>query len=59
VSFVEHRVVQGETLSHIARRYRLTVAELEAANPSVRARYLRVGARLTVPLAPSARRSGR
>jgi membrane-bound lytic murein transglycosylase D len=58
VSFVEHRVVQGETLSHIARRYRISIAELEAANPSVRARYLRVGARLTVPLAPSARRSG-
>jgi membrane-bound lytic murein transglycosylase D len=59
VSFVEHRVVQAETLSHIARRYRLSVAELEAANPSVRARYMRVGARLTVPLASSARRSGR
>lgn len=59
VSFVEHRVVQGETLSHIARRYRISVSELEAANPRVRARYLRVGARLTVPLAPSARQSGR
>ena len=58
VSFVEHRVVSGETLSHIARRYGVSVSELEAANPGVRARYLRIGTRLTVPLAPSARRSG-
>ena len=58
VSFVEHRVASGETLSHIARRYRISVADLQAANPGVRPRYLRVGARLTVPLAPSARRAG-
>lgn len=50
VTFVEHRVASGETLSHIASRYGIRVAELEAANPGVRARYLRVGALLTVPV---------
>jgi len=59
VSFVEHIVVSGETLSHIARRYRVSVPDLEAANPLVRARYLRIGARLTVPVAPSRRSEGR
>jgi len=56
VSFVEHRVASGETLSHIAVRYGIRVSDLEAANPTVRPRYLRVGAVLTVPVAPSARR---
>lgn len=50
VSFVEHTVVSGETLSHIAERYRIRVTDLEEANPGVRARYLRIGARLTVPI---------
>lgn len=59
VSFLEHTVVSGETLSHIARRYRVSVPDLEAANPLVRARYLRIGARLTVPVAPSRRSEGR
>ncbi|MGE0159435.1 MAG: transglycosylase SLT domain-containing protein [Gemmatimonadales bacterium] len=55
VSFVEHRVASGETLSHIALRYGVRVADIQAANPSVRPRYLRVGTLLTVPVAPSAR----
>jgi peptidoglycan lytic transglycosylase D len=55
VTFVEHRVVAGETLSHIARRYGVRVADIEAANPKVRPRYLKVGALLTVPVAPSVR----
>jgi membrane-bound lytic murein transglycosylase D len=58
VSFLEHRVAQGETLSHIALRYGIRVADLEAANPRVRARYLRVGTVLTVPVALSARGRG-
>jgi len=58
VTFVEHRVADGETLSHIAVRYGVRVADLEAANPGIRPRYLRVGAVLTVPVAPSVR-SGR
>jgi membrane-bound lytic murein transglycosylase D len=55
VTFVEHRIEAGETLSHIARRYGVLVADLNAANPGLRPRYLRVGAVLTVPVAPSVR----
>ncbi|MEQ1856034.1 MAG: LysM peptidoglycan-binding domain-containing protein, partial [Longimicrobiales bacterium] len=55
VSFVEHRVASGETLSHIAIQYGVRVADLQAANPAVRPRALRIGALLTVPVAPSAR----
>jgi membrane-bound lytic murein transglycosylase D len=59
VSFVEHRVVAGETLSHIAVRYGVRVADLEAANPGLRPRYLRLGSILTVPVAPSVRGTAR
>lgn len=50
LTVVEHDVQDGETLSHIARRYGVSVADLQAANPGIRARYLRIGARLTVPV---------
>ena len=53
VSFVEHRIEAGETLSHIARRYGVLVADLNAANPGLRPRYLKIGAVLTVPVAPT------
>ena len=59
VSFVEHRVANGETLSHIALRYGVRVADIQAANPRVRPRALRVGTLLTVPVAPTARTSSR
>jgi membrane-bound lytic murein transglycosylase D len=55
VTFVEHRVVRGETLTHIARRYRIPLGDLRAANPGVNPRRLQIGQRLTVPIAPSAR----
>ncbi|MDH3270238.1 MAG: transglycosylase SLT domain-containing protein [Gemmatimonadota bacterium] len=50
MTIVEHSVANGETLSHIALRYGVSVSDLRAANPSVRPRFLRVGTRLTVPL---------
>ena len=50
MTIVEHAVENGETLSHIAVRYGISVGDLRAANPDVRPRYLRVGARLTVPI---------
>lgn len=56
VTFVEHRVARGETLSHIARRYRVPLTELRAANPRVDPRRLQIGQRLTVPVAPRTRR---
>ena len=54
VTFVMHRVAEGETLSHIALQYGVRVAEIEAANPGVRPRYLRIGRTLTVPVAARA-----
>lgn len=50
MTVVEHSVEAGETLSHIARRYGISVTDLRAANPDIRPRYLRIGARLTVPI---------
>lgn len=50
LTVVEHDVQPGETLSHIAQRYGVRVADLQAANPDIRPRYLRVGARVTVPV---------
>jgi membrane-bound lytic murein transglycosylase D len=55
VTFVEHAIEAGETLSHIAARYGVLVADLTAANPGLRPRYLRIGSLLTVPVAPSVR----
>lgn len=50
MTVVEHSVQQGETLSHIAVRYGVSVRDLQAANPEVRPRFLRVGTTLTVPV---------
>jgi membrane-bound lytic murein transglycosylase D len=50
MTVVEHSVERGETLSHIALRYGISVRDLQAANPDVRPRYLRLGTRLTVPI---------
>ena len=50
MTIIEHAVASGETLSHIARRYGVSVSDLEAANPDIRPRYLRIGANVTVPI---------
>jgi membrane-bound lytic murein transglycosylase D len=55
VTFIEHAVARGETLSHIGRMYRVSVADLQAANPRIRPRYLQIGQRVVVPKAPSVR----
>jgi peptidoglycan lytic transglycosylase D len=59
VTFVEHRVARGETLSHIAVRYGVRVSDLTAANPGIRPTRLRIGQRVIVPVAPSARAASR
>jgi membrane-bound lytic murein transglycosylase D len=56
VTFLEHSVARGETLTHIARRYGVPVADLQAMNPSIEARRMQIGQRVVVPKAPSVRR---
>ena len=51
VSFVEHTVASGETLSQIARNYRVSLDRLQSANPAVEPRRMRVGTRLVIPRA--------
>jgi membrane-bound lytic murein transglycosylase D len=50
VTFVDHYVTSGQTLSGIAQRYRVTVTMLQAANPHLRAHALRIGQRVIVPM---------
>ena len=59
VSFVEHIVAPGETLSHIAVLYRVSVPDLRAANPTIRPRYLRIGAMITVPVSAGLKRDSK
>jgi membrane-bound lytic murein transglycosylase D len=49
VTFVEHFVARGETMGHIARKYRVSSRLLQEANPRVNPRRLRIGQRLVVP----------
>jgi membrane-bound lytic murein transglycosylase D len=55
VTFIEHAVAQGETLSHIAQYYSVSVDDLRAANPRVEPRRMQIGQRIIVPKAPSVR----
>jgi LysM repeat protein len=54
--FVEHRVVRGESLAGIAKRYRCSVADLRAHNPLADPDHIVVGLVLKIPVA---RNSGR
>jgi len=49
VTFVEHIVARGETMSGIAHRYHVSLRLLTDANPRVRGRLLRPGQQLIVP----------
>ncbi|HUC39557.1 MAG TPA: LysM peptidoglycan-binding domain-containing protein [Gemmatimonadales bacterium] len=50
ITFVDHYVTYGQTLSSIAQRYNVTVTMLQAANPHLRSHALRVGQRVIVPM---------
>jgi len=50
ITFVDHYVARGQTLSDIAKRYRVSVTMIEGANPRIRAHALRVGQRLIIPM---------
>ncbi len=48
-----HVVASGDTLSHLSRRYKTTVAAFMAANPKLAdPNYIRVGQRLNIPRPP-------
>jgi membrane-bound lytic murein transglycosylase D len=49
VTFLTHTVTRGETLSSIARRYRVTVSDLKSAN-RLRSNLLRVRQTLIIPV---------
>ncbi len=49
ISFVEHEVGPGETLTHIARAYGVPLADLRAANGQVNPRAMQIGQRLVIP----------
>jgi membrane-bound lytic murein transglycosylase D len=61
-AFFEHRIQRGETLSHVAVRYGIRVADLMAANPGVNPRRLQIGQRIAVVVgaggSPSPRAAG-
>jgi LysM repeat protein len=44
-----HVIASGDTLSTVAVHYKVTVAELKGANPSVDEKKLQVGDKLTIP----------
>jgi len=50
ITFVEHYVTRGQTLSDIAKQYRVSVSLIQGANPSLKARSLHVGQRLVIPM---------
>jgi membrane-bound lytic murein transglycosylase D len=49
ITFLEHTVARGETLSGIAHRYRVSTRLVVEANPRIRGRALRPGTRVIVP----------
>lgn len=53
VTWLEHRVTRGQTLSHIAERYGVSVRAIRATNNNVNPKRLQIGQKLIIP------RSGR
>jgi membrane-bound lytic murein transglycosylase D len=51
VTWVQHVVRRGDTLSEIAQAYGVSISAIQAANKNVRARRLRIGQRLIIPRA--------
>lgn len=54
VQWAHHRVRRGDTLSQIARRYRVTIQAIRTAN-NLRGSLLRVGQNLILPISANAR----
>ena len=47
-----YKVTQGDTLSHIAARYPVSLSDIVAANPGVDPRKLQIGQELVIPSVP-------
>ena len=58
VTFTSHEVAAGETLWRIALNYRVSVSALQASNPDVEPRRMRIGSRLVVPRAGAVPKPG-
>jgi membrane-bound lytic murein transglycosylase D len=52
LEFRVHLVAEGDTLSGIARKYRVGVDVIQEFNPRLAPRVLRIGAKVLVPIAP-------
>ncbi|HEY6808297.1 MAG TPA: transglycosylase SLT domain-containing protein [Gemmatimonadales bacterium] len=50
ITFVDHYVTSGQTLSGIAQRYHVSVAMIRSANPALRPSALHIGQRLIIPM---------
>jgi membrane-bound lytic murein transglycosylase D len=56
LSFIEvknihmHRVANGETLSHIARKYKVKIKQILDINPNLKAQRLRIGHEVAIPV---------
>ncbi|HUL03036.1 MAG TPA: LysM peptidoglycan-binding domain-containing protein [Gemmatimonadales bacterium] len=50
ITFIDHYVTRGQTLSDIARRYHVTVPMIQTANPSLKPHALKVGERIIIPM---------
>ncbi len=49
VTFLMHKVREGETMGHIARRYGVSTRALSMANPRVKPRAMQIGTQLVIP----------
>lgn len=58
VSFVEHRIRKGETLTRVASLYDVSLAEVQDANPGLDPRRLQIGSWVVVPRSPASRGEG-
>ena len=50
ITFVDHYVTRGQTLSEIAKRYHVSVAMIESANAHLRSHALHIGQRIIIPM---------
>ena len=52
LEFRVHVIVEGDTLSELAKSFGVSVAMIQEFNPSVKERALRIGAKILVPVVP-------